>query len=566
MWDSSVETLAVTLCDTKPASVPVLIVGGGPVGMGLALHIQHLGVASMLVEKGSGPLRHPRGNSHNSRTMELYRRLGLSKQIRRLGMPQDHPTDVGYFSTLSGYELARLRMPSEHEKQLALFQAAPTDQIAEPIFRCNQMFVEEFLFNQVRTAKDVDCKFGWELVDWKEVGDHVEAVIMEVASSREKRVSCAYLVGCDGGQSAVRKRLDVRYSGKPYREQAYAGGLTASTYIRAPALYERAIRDRCWQYSIVNPSVRSNIVTLNGKDEFLFSTRLKSRSDESERAAIHRQLIMSIGTEVEYKYVSHFLWTAGQALVADHYGRGRVLMAGDAVHLFTPQGGFGMNTGMDDASNLGWKLAALVGGWGGPGLLPSYEHERRPVAIRNTNAAQGMARHIGEIPVEDTLLDSSPAGEWARKRTGSTLSGLTEEFASIGIQLGARYQNSNIIFGDAGAAPADHAHEYIPSSIPGGRAPHIWLEPNSKSLYDLLGNGFSLLCLSRSERDGRAFAEAANRMRLPLKIISISRSEARDLYGVDFALLRPDNYVAWRGNEIPEDCEKVLAQVSGWLQ
>jgi len=495
--------------------------------------------------------------------MEHYRRLRLSKEIRQLGMPADHPTDVGYFTTLSGFELARLRMPSECEKQSALEKVSPLDQVVEPIFRCNQMYVEGFLHTHVRASKEIDCKFGWEVVSWTDRGDCVEALLVEEGSSRELRVNCQYLVGCDGGQSALRKGLAIRYSGNPYREQAYAGGLTASVYIRAPTFYQQAIRDRCWQYTIVNPSVRANIVTLDGEGEFLFSTRLKPQDHESERQAIHRQLVMSVGREIEYQYVSHFLWTAGQALVADRYGQGRVLLAGDAVHLFTPQGGFGMNTGMDDVANLGWKLAALVNNWGGPALLSSYELERRPVAIRNTNSAQSMARHIGEIPIEAALCEDSTAGSSARKKVGAAFSDLTEEFSSLGIQLGARYDNSNIIVRDGGVPPPDNPHEYVPSSVPGGRAPHVWVQPKSKSLYDLLAPGFTLLCLGDAAPP-QPFVDAAARRTLPLKIVSLAMPEARDLYGVDYALLRPDQHVAWRGNTIPQDCDSVLAAVSGW--
>jgi len=495
--------------------------------------------------------------------MEHYRRLGLSKGIRRLGMPKDHPTDVGYFTALTGYELARLRMPSESEKQCALKKVKPLDQVIEPIFRCNQMYVEEYLLSQIRAAKGIQCRFGWELVSWTDKDDCVEAVLVDVATSREVRANCRYLVGCDGSQSVVRKGLQISYSGRAYREQNYAGGLTASAYIRSKAFYRDAIRNCCWQYSIVNPGVRSNIVTLDGKCEFLFSTRLKPQENESERQAIHRQLVMSVGLELEYEYISHFLWTAGQALVADQYGHGRVLLAGDAVHLFTPQGGFGMNTGMDDVANLGWKLAALVKNWGGPVLLDSYEKERRPVAIRNTNAAQSMARHVGEIPVAEFLLEDTPKGICARKKTGGALSLLTEEFSSLGIQLGARYEDSNINVYDGGVAPLDNPHEYVPSSVPGGRAPHVWIKPGSTSLYDRLGPGFSLLCLGEAER-AQPLQEAAQRRGFPLKVVSIAMPEARDLYGVDYALLRPDQHVAWRGNEIPEDCDAILAAVSGW--
>ena len=542
--------------------IPVVVVGGGPVGMGLALQLSKLGVRCLIVNRQPDSGWHPKGNTHNSRTMEHYRRLGLADGIRALGMPRHHPTDGGYFTTLAGPEIARIPMPSEAEKMEKVRNAAPTDQIVEPIFRCNQMYVERLLFEKVLSTISIECRFGWECINWEDQGDKVRVELIEVSTSQRATVECQYLVGCDGGQSIVRKTLGIRYAGDRFRDQAYAGGLTASTFIRAPDLYKTAIRKLCWQYSLVNHKVRSNLVTLDGEGHFLFSTRLKPRENESEKEAIARQLAMSIGAEVRAEYISHFLWTAGQALVADSYGINRVVMAGDAVHLFTPQGGFGMNTGVDDVANLGWKLAALVQGWGGPHLLESYEVERRPIAIRNTSAAQAMARQIGDVPVGDAILEDTEKGAQARMAAGNVLSKFSEEFASIGIQLGARYDNSPIVVGD-GRAPPDSHDEYIPSASPGGRAPHFWL-PGHVSIFDLLGQGFTLLCLNRSDRDVLGLRAGAEKRQIPMTVLAVDSVQARDLYESDFALIRPDQHIAWRGDVLPEDCDQLLEIATGW--
>jgi len=187
--------------------VPVIIVGGGPVGMVLALQLDQLGVPCTIINKERDSRWHPKGNTHNSRTMEHYRRLGLANQIRTFGLPIDHPTDVGYFTTLAGIEVARLRMPSEAEKMQAVERAEPADQIVEPIFRCNQMYVERFLFEKVQAAKRIDSRFGWECVEWQDFGDRVEVQAVETATSREEIFEGEYLVGCDGGNSTVRRKL-----------------------------------------------------------------------------------------------------------------------------------------------------------------------------------------------------------------------------------------------------------------------------------------------------------------------------------------------------------------------
>jgi len=333
--------------------------------------------------------------------------------------------------------------------------------------------------------------------------------------------------------------------------------------LRAPAFYRKAIHGTpCWQYFVANPRVQANFVALDGKGLFLFSTRLLLRDNEQEADVIDRRLKLCLGTDAEFEYLGHFSWTAGQGLVADSYGAGRVVMAGDAVHLFTPQGGFGMNTGIDDVANLSWKLAALLQGWGGPDLLQSYAAERRPVAIRNTTAAQQMARRAGVVPISNRIEDMTLAGEAARRELAEFyLRSAQAAYASIGIQLGARYDNSPIIVGD-GLAPPDDAHRYVPSASPGGRAPHVWLAKN-QSLFDEFGSGFTLLCLSQSAPpDG--IATLAKARRLPLEVVQTSSPVARELYNADFALIRPDQHVAWRGNRLPDDLDGLLSRVTGW--
>jgi hypothetical protein len=219
--------------------------------------------------------------------------------------------------------------------------------------------------------------------------------------------------------------------------------------------------------------------------------------------------------------------------------------------LFTPQGGFGMNTGIDDAVNLAWKLAAVVQGWGNPALLNSYEQERRPIAIRNTRAAQSLARQIGDVPIAETILEDSASGQEARQAAGRVLASFTEEFGSIGIQLGARYDHSDIIISD-GRAPPDRYDRYVPTGSPGGRAPNVWLIPG-RSIFDVFGKGFTFLAMTGERADEREWvAQVVKARKIPLQLVHVSASPARDLYGADYALIRPDLHVAWRGNgELP---------------
>lgn len=544
-------------------SVPIVIVGGGPVGMVLAMNLAALGVRSVLVNTEPDSRWHPKGNTHNARTMEHYRRLGIAGAIRKVGLPSDHPTDVGYFTTLNGWEITRHKMPSEDQKMATRDAAASTDQIPEPLFRANQMYVEAELLRHVQTLKQVEPRYGWRCVEIAEAagGSHV-VTIEEIATGRVERLECDYLVGCDGGHSFVRRWLDISYSGDRPVDQSYGSGATVATHMHAPALYERGILDRrCWQYWSVNPNVRSNLVTLDGAGEFLFSTRIASIDEAPDAAYIANRFLQSVGEDVPFEFIGHWPWTAGHALVADSFGGGRVWLAGDAVHLFTPTGGFGMNTGIDDTANLGWKLAAMVQGWGGPGLLESYAIERRAIAFRNTGMAKRFSLKLADVPAPPEITDDTASGAAARAAAGAIFGGLAEEFASIGIQLGARYDGSPIIASD-GTAPAPDDHiSYTPSACPGGRAPHLYL-PDHGSLFDHFGPGFTLLRL-HGDHNAQSFAAEAQSRRIPLTIYDVHAPEARDLYGADLALIRPDQHVAWRGDRLPEEPGALLARVTG---
>jgi hypothetical protein len=251
--------------------------------------------------------------------------------------------------------------------------------------------------------------------------------------------------------------------------------------------------------------------------------------------------------------------------VAERFIAGRVILAGDAAHLFTPTGGFGMNTGMDDASNLAWKLAATINGWGGPSLMQTYETERRPIAERNTGAARELNKHLASFTMPLTIEDDTPEGEAARRMVGAHFNSLGEEFASIGVQLGARYDGSPIIAGD-GAPPSDQLDRYTPSGVPGGRAPHFWLGAGRNagdSLFDRLGMGFTLLRLGGKAPDAGSIETAAQKLGVPLTVIDVPQAAARDLYGSDLALIRPDQYVAWRGNKPPGDPDRLIGRLIG---
>jgi 2-polyprenyl-6-methoxyphenol hydroxylase-like FAD-dependent oxidoreductase len=543
--------------------IPVAIVGGGPVGMVLAMQLARFGVRSIVFNTEAESRWHPKGSTHGSRTMELYRRLGLAEAIRALGLPEDHPTDVLYSTRYGGDELARIRMDSEREKRVA--RGLPTDLGPEPIFRSNQMYVERFLCEHLRTlAPAVEMRFGWSAINFNDHGDGVTVTAEHGATGRRSTWRAQYLIGCDGGSGLVRRTLGIRYEGSASLDQPFFGGDMVSTYVRIPEFYRSVITGRrAWQYWVVNPELRSAIVALNGDDEFLALSRLPEGRSEPDDASVIKNIQRASNRKIDVKVLGHGRWKGGVALVAERYGLGRVLIAGDSTHLFTPTGGFGMNTGLEDSANLAWKLAGAVQGWADPRVIETFDSERRPIGKRNTSASRALAKSVGEVDAPAHLEENSNRGFAARRVLGDVLGGFGEEFASIGVQLGARYDDSPIIVGDGTSAPPDSYVSYTPSAVPGGRAPHVWLA-HGLSIFDRFGPGFTLLRFGGHRAPSVARLEHVARSRgVPFLTLDLESPAARAVYERDLVLIRPDHHIAWRGNQLPADADTLLARVTG---
>lgn len=531
-------------------------------GLVLALFLDHYGVKSVVFESAETTRWQPKGSTHNARTMEHYRRLGIARDMRTRGLPKDHPTDIAYFTRYSAWELARRPQPSEADRLRMREQAPRTDQFVEPLLRTNQMYVERFLLEQARSRPNITLRYGWE-ADAFAASDTLTELTATSGSGKTERWQSQYLAGCDGSQSAVRRWLGIRYDGSDTLDhgQAFYAGQMFATYLRAPTLYRDFFGKRpAWLYWSITPEFQTALVAVNGVDEFLMFLKSPVRGGQPDNSIIGR----SMGRpDIPFEILSQSPWTAGVALVAEEFGRGRVLLAGDTVHLFTPTGGFGMNTGIDDVANLSWKLAAAVQGWGGQGLLATYELERKPIALRNTGAARELAKVITAVAVPPHLEHTTAEGEAARRVVGASLAEHRDEVTSWGVQLGARYDASPLTVSDS-PPPADVHADYVPSAVPGGRAPHLWLNDrrgSGDSLFDHFGRGFTLLELGENPPSGAALQNAAEAGRVPLKTLRITDALARERYERDLVLVRPDQHIAWRGNKLPADPAKLVAQI-----
>ena len=549
-----------------PDLTSVLIVGGGPCGLTLAIELGRRGIPAVLVEQKTSTAVNPQANATQARTMEHFRRLGFADEVRALGLPKDYPTDIAYFTRYGGIELARFRLPSAGQASEMARNLTGSWSTAELPHRVSQKYVEQVLRRHATAERTISINYGWQLGDFLEDADGVTAQICNAETGEARKVRAQYLVGVDGARSTVRRKLNIRYSGESGVARDFFGGKMAAVYLRAPGFYSAMRHDRAWMNWAFNSTRRSWLAAVDGREEFALHTQLKPGEDEAVTEERAREIFSQLtAVPVDIEVLSVDIWIAGHALVAENFGGGRVYIGGDAAHLFTPAGGLGYNTAVEDAVNLGWKLALAVRGKAGPSLLSSYAYERRKVAIRNTGYARQFASEIGNFVPDPALEDDTPEGAAARQRAGEFLNAyVRREFNIPGVTFGGRYDGSPTIIADGAALPEDAANVYVPSASPGGRPPHLWL-PDGRSLFDLFGSEWTLLELGGDTTRAESFKAAAQRFSVELATLRLESSEARELYESDLILIRPDQIVAWRDDGSPPDYEQVFAQLMGFV-
>ncbi|MBS0337441.1 MAG: FAD-dependent oxidoreductase [Proteobacteria bacterium] len=545
----------------KPAiATSVLVVGAGPVGLTLAMDLAARGIRAVVAElRHRGEAPSVKCNHVAARTMEIFRRLGVAQKLRDAGLPADYPNDVAYRTTFTGEELTRIHIPCRRDRYTAKDGPDGWWPTPEPPHRINQIYLEPILFVHAAAQPNVQMLNRTSIDAFTQDEGGVTATARDLDTGETYRITCSYLIGCDGGRSEVRRAIGATLGGDAVVQRVQ------STYIRAPGLIGMLKVPPAWGTFSLNPRRSGNVYAIDGRETWLVHNYL--REDEADFDSVDRdwaiRAILGVGAEFRYEVLSREDWF-GRRLVADRFRDRRVFICGDAAHIWVPYAGYGMNAGIADAMDLSWTLAAYLNGWAGDRILEAYERERLPITEQVShfamNHAHAMARQRGAVPHD--IESPGPEGERIRAAVGKSAYELNvQQYCCAGLNFGYYYTGSPIIAYDGETPPPYTMASFTPSTVPGCRVPHLWLR-DGRSLYDAMGPGYTLLRFDPGVAvDG---LEAAARQRgVPLLVLDVDAAESPALYREKLVLSRPDQHVAWRGDAPPADPLALVDRIRG---
>ena len=527
---------------------PVIIVGAGPVGLALAADLGWRGVSCLVLEQTDGSIPQPKMLTVGARTMEYCRRWGIADEVRAAAIPRDYPRVSLYATSLRGKEIYRFVAPGPGTDS---WPWGP-----EPRERCAQTLFDPILKRYACSQASVRVRHQCKLIALEQNAQSVTVTVEDAASGKTERITASYLVGCDGAGSFVRSAAGVDSIGLEKSTRSM------NIFFQCDDLFSLHDKGPVLMLHLLRKSGGSLLTTIDGKHQWRLSSEDFGPDYKPDKQDAARRVREAVGADFAFDVTAIVIWTRRQ-VIAERYREGRVFLAGDAAHQLTNSGGFGMNTGIGDALDLAWKLEAAVNGWAGPGLLDSYQAERRPIGVRNIEAARTNMAGTRGLPLADDIDEDSEAGETSRHKLRATILSRNPQRIEInpGVELGYRYEGSPIIWPDGSPEPPEEITTCTQTARPGSRAPHAWIDNGKVSTLDAYGRGFVLMCWN-AEDAAASIASAASTRSVPLRVLT-GNADSAALHAARLVLVRPDGHVAWRGNTAPEDALALIDRVRG---
>ncbi|BFM15142.1 FAD-dependent oxidoreductase [Maricurvus nonylphenolicus] len=529
----------------------VIIVGAGPVGLTAALALGKRGINCLLVERSKEVGFLPKMDLTNPRSMEIFGRLGLAEKIIERAWPRDAHFDVYVGESLDKPHLVKLDYPSIDEMETSINESEDGSEPRYPYVRIAQYNLEALLLEEVKKFSCIDVRYGHAFTNLLQDDESVTAKVT-CQDGSEATVRGQYLIGCDGGSSKVRGELGINYTGTPKVATNYM------VFFRCDDLLEKANLQAFRHYNIIRGERAGILIAQDDLKHWSVHISVDADVNDDELDPC-KEVNDLLGLDLGIDVIHAGSWTP-HLLVAESYSKGRVFLAGDSAHQYIPTGGFGMNTGVPEAENIAWKIAAVLKGWASPKILESYQEERLPTAERSRKASEYAAVGVffWRIEYNSSIHDETPAGKFQKRKFLNAVNTFQRRsHEQRGTEMGYRYLQSSIVLPDLLPAPDPDCPYYTPTASPGARLPHMWMA-EGVSLHDELGEDMSLIAIDASEIDIEKIVEAAKERRVPLKVVRCDgRSDMNKVYEAKLILVRPDLHVTWRGDQV-EDAGDIM--------